>query len=158
MYSTNISQYERTSKFHLDIGRSIHTSCGHAMAENTERYKPEGLGFDFRWFVWNILWTLILWPHYGPGVDSASNRNEYREYFLGAMLAVAKAENLLFSCANYLGVWEPQPPGILRTCTRLLYRLYIFLANWVVTHLSRSRGNPFAFCLLITYPRYYTLS
>ena len=21
--------------------------------------------------------------HYGPGVDSASNRNEYREYFLG---------------------------------------------------------------------------
>ena len=24
-----------------------------------------------------------FWPHYGPGVDSASNRNEYREYFLG---------------------------------------------------------------------------
>ena len=22
-------------------------------------------------------------PHYGPGVDSASNRNEYQEYFLG---------------------------------------------------------------------------
>ena len=22
-------------------------------------------------------------PHYGPGVDSASNGNEYREYFLG---------------------------------------------------------------------------
>ena len=22
-------------------------------------------------------------PHYGPGVDSASNRNEYREYFIG---------------------------------------------------------------------------
>jgi hypothetical protein len=21
--------------------------------------------------------------HYGPGVDSASNRNEYQEYFLG---------------------------------------------------------------------------
>ena len=21
--------------------------------------------------------------HYGPGVDSVSNRNEYREYFLG---------------------------------------------------------------------------
>jgi hypothetical protein len=21
-------------------------------------------------------------PHYGPGVDSASNRNEYQEYFL----------------------------------------------------------------------------
>ena len=23
-----------------------------------------------------------FWSHYGPGVDSASNRNEYREYFL----------------------------------------------------------------------------
>ena len=23
-------------------------------------------------------------PHYGPWVDSASNRNEYQEYFLGA--------------------------------------------------------------------------
>ena len=22
-------------------------------------------------------------PHYGPGVDSASNRNGYQEYFLG---------------------------------------------------------------------------
>ena len=22
-------------------------------------------------------------PHYGPGVDSASHRNEYQEYFLG---------------------------------------------------------------------------
>jgi len=25
-------------------------------------------------------------PHYGPGVDSASNRNEYLEYFLGVKL------------------------------------------------------------------------
>ena len=27
--------------------------------------------------------------HYGPGVDSASNRNEYQEYFLGAKAAGA---------------------------------------------------------------------
>ena len=26
-------------------------------------------------------------PHYGPGVDSASNRNEYQEYFLGVKAA-----------------------------------------------------------------------
>ena len=25
--------------------------------------------------------------HYGPGVDSASNRNEYREHFLGVKVA-----------------------------------------------------------------------
>ena len=27
--------------------------------------------------------------HYGPGVDSASNRNEYQEYFLGVNAANA---------------------------------------------------------------------
>ena len=35
-----------------------------------------------------IMYTLIIIkyyvyvPHYGPGVDSASKRNEYQEYFL----------------------------------------------------------------------------
>jgi hypothetical protein len=24
-----------------------------------------------------------IWSHSGPGVDSASNRNEYQEYFMG---------------------------------------------------------------------------
>jgi len=27
--------------------------------------------------------------HYGPGVDSASNRNEYQEYFMGVKAAGA---------------------------------------------------------------------
>jgi len=27
--------------------------------------------------------TYSFRPHYGPGVDSASNRNKYQEYFLG---------------------------------------------------------------------------
>jgi len=28
-------------------------------------------------------------PHYGPGIDSASNRNEYQEYFLRVKVASA---------------------------------------------------------------------
>jgi hypothetical protein len=28
-------------------------------------------------------------PHYGPGVDPDSNRNEYQEYFLGVKAASA---------------------------------------------------------------------
>jgi len=28
-------------------------------------------------------------PHYGPGIDSASNRNEYQEYFMGIKAAGA---------------------------------------------------------------------
>ena len=37
--------------------------------------------------------------HYGPGVDSTSNRNEYQEYFLGIRRTVRKADNLPPSCA-----------------------------------------------------------
>jgi len=43
----------------------------------------EGRGFDSRWCHWNFWLTQTFRPHYGPGVDSASNRNEYQEYFLG---------------------------------------------------------------------------
>jgi hypothetical protein len=47
------------------------------------RYKPEGRGFDSRWGDWNFSLTYSFQPHYGRGIDSASNRNEYQEYFLG---------------------------------------------------------------------------
>jgi len=47
------------------------------------RYNPEGRGFDSRWFhcKFSLIWSFR--PHYLPGVDSTSNSNEYREYFLG---------------------------------------------------------------------------
>jgi hypothetical protein len=38
-------------------------------------YEPEGRGFD------------SFWPHYYTGFDSAFNRNEYQEYFLGVKAA-----------------------------------------------------------------------
>jgi len=53
------------------------------------RYKPEGRGFDSRWCHWNFSLTFSFRPHYGPGVDSAFNRNEYRKYFLGVKAAGA---------------------------------------------------------------------
>ena len=46
------------------------------------RYKSEGRWFDSRWCHWNFSITYSFRSHYGPGVDSASNRNEYQEYFL----------------------------------------------------------------------------
>ena len=52
-------------------------------------YKPEGRGFYSRWCHWNFLLTLSFRPQYGPGVDSASNGNEYQEYFLGVKAAGA---------------------------------------------------------------------
>jgi hypothetical protein len=56
---------------------------GHAVAQLVEalRYKPEGRGFDSRGGHSNF--SLTMMPRYGPGVDSASNRNEYQVYILG---------------------------------------------------------------------------
>ena len=60
-------------------------STWHAVAQLVEvlLYKPQGRGFDSRWCHWNFSLTQSFRSHYGPGVDSASNRNEYQEYFLG---------------------------------------------------------------------------
>jgi hypothetical protein len=44
-------------------------------------YKPEGYGFDSRWG--HYIFQLTFRPHYGPGVDSTSNRNEYQEFSWG---------------------------------------------------------------------------
>jgi hypothetical protein len=54
---------------------------------NVLRYKSEGRWFDPRWCHGNFQWHKSFWSHYGPGVNSASNRNEYREYFLGVNAA-----------------------------------------------------------------------
>ena len=42
--------------------------------------KPEGRGFDSRWCHCNFPLIISFRQHYGPGVDSASNRNEYQVY------------------------------------------------------------------------------
>ena len=48
------------------------------------RYKPEGHGFLFLMMSYECFIDIKSFrSHYGPGVDSASNRNEYREYFVG---------------------------------------------------------------------------
>ena len=53
-------------------------------------YKSEGRWFDPRWCHWNFFFDIKSFrPHYGPGVDSASNRNAYQEHFLGVNAAGA---------------------------------------------------------------------
>jgi hypothetical protein len=60
------------------------TEEGHALAHLVKalRYKQEGRGFD-------LSLTQSSRPHYGPGVESGSNRNEHQEYFLGVKAAGA---------------------------------------------------------------------
>jgi hypothetical protein len=50
-------------------------------------YKTAGRGFNSRWYHWNFSVTYSCRSHYDPGVDSASNRNEYQVYFLGVKAA-----------------------------------------------------------------------
>ena len=57
---------------------------------------------------------------YGPGVDSASNRNEYHEYFLGGKVGrCVGLTTLPPSCAYRFEIWEPQHSGTLRACPGL---------------------------------------
>ena len=68
--------------------------------------------------------------HYGPGVDSASNRNEYQEHFLGVKAAgFVRLTNFPPSCAVVMKSGNlnfPEPSGHRRPVTGLIY-LYIFL-------------------------------
>ena len=77
--------------FKKNSARHYYKCGGHAVAQLVEalRYKSEGHGFDSRWCHWNFSLTWSFRPHYGPGVDSATNRNEYQEYFLGVKAAGA---------------------------------------------------------------------
>jgi len=47
------------------------------------RYNSEGRWFDPSWCQWIFIDIKSFRSHNGPGVDSASNRNEYQAYFLG---------------------------------------------------------------------------
>jgi hypothetical protein len=58
------------------------TTLSVSIIDDALRSRPESRGFNSRWCQWNFSFTQSFWLHYGPGVDSASNRNGCVEYFL----------------------------------------------------------------------------
>jgi len=67
-------------------------------------------------FFIDVILPAVLWP-WG---DSASNRNEYQEYFLGSKGGwCVGLTTFPPSCADYLEIWEPQTHGTLRACSGL---------------------------------------
>ena len=75
-------------------------------------------------------------PHYGPGVDSASNRNEYQEYFLGVKAAGAYGWQpyrlhvpIVLKSGN-LNLLEPSGPA--QACNRTaLHYMYICMCIYL---------------------------
>ena len=97
-------------------------------------------GSIHRWCHWNFSLTYSFRPHDGPGVDSASNRNEYQEYFLGGKGGrCVGLTTLPPSCADCFEIWDPQPPGTLRACPGLL-------AIWAAGKVTMLTCQPIAAC------------
>jgi hypothetical protein len=88
---------------------------------------PKGRGFDSRCYHWNFSLTCSFQPHCGPDVDSASNRNEYHEYFFGGKGGWCLG--LQPSWAYYLEIWKSQPPETLRACPDLHRDCFSFIAS-----------------------------
>jgi len=103
----------------LDIWAPLTNIRGHAVVEAL-RYKSEGSRFDTRWSHWNFSFTSFFRPHYGLGIDSASNRNENQEYFLGCYGGrCVRLTTLPPSCGACHETWAPEPPGTLTACPSL---------------------------------------
>ena len=87
-------------------------------------------------FFIDIILPAALWP---LGVDSASNRNEYQECFLGGKGGrFVGLTTLPPSCADCLEIWEPQPPGTLRACPGLLYLHITGMSNRFIKFTSET--------------------
>ena len=77
------------------------------------QHKPEGRGFDSRMSPWDFFYGIL--ESYGPGVDSATNRNEYyKEYLLavkgGRCVGLTTLPPSRANCLEILGASNSQSP------------------------------------------------
>jgi len=78
-------------------------------------------------------------PHCGAGVNSASNRSEYQEYFLGGKVGRwVGLTTLPNSYADCLEISEPQVPRIPRVCPEIALPLCRY---------NNGEQNPFSSCI-----------
>ena len=94
---------------------------------------PEGCSFD-SYSVTGIFIDKILPAD--PGINSASNRIEYQEYFVGGKSGrCIGLTTLPLSCANCFEICVLQTPEALRACTGIaLLNLFISIIMLAVFH------------------------
>ena len=83
-----------------------------------------GGGFDSHRGHWNFSLTLSFRPHYDPGLDVASNRNEYQGYIFD--LNVGRCVGLTtlpYTFADFLEIREPHLQEITGPVKELFSRL-----------------------------------
>jgi hypothetical protein len=82
------------------------------------------------WCHWNFSLTESFCPHYGLGVISASDRNEYQDYFMGGKGGrFIGLTSIPPSYAYCVEIWEPltsEPSGPLHACRRIDIVLFKF--------------------------------
>jgi hypothetical protein len=66
--------------FHICVHSCLQTGARGSVVVKALCYKPEGRGFETRWDEWFLSIYLTLPVALGPGVYSASNRNEYQKH------------------------------------------------------------------------------
>ena len=75
----------------------------------------------------NFSLTQSFWPHYGPGFESAPNRNEYQGYLQGGKgcwcIGLTTSPPSHANCLEILGV---SASGALRTCLGLYWDSFTF--------------------------------
>jgi hypothetical protein len=108
----NIKELRTVPVEHIYVFRMIEELC----------YRPEGREFYSRLDHWDFSLAKLFRPHYSPGVDSASNRNEYQKYFVrgkggrSVWLTYHFQESIVLKSGN-LNLLEPSRP--VQACTRI---------------------------------------
>jgi len=85
-------------------------------------------------FSIHIILSATVWP----GVDTASNKSEHQEYFLGkagwvSTLKAAGLTTLPSSYADCPEIWKPRPPGTFRAYPNLFRNCFTFTFTFTFT-------------------------
>jgi hypothetical protein len=114
-------------------------------------YKPEDSGFDSQWGHWISLIYLILPATVGPGVYSASNRNEYQKHkkkILGSkrgrwvrLTTFTPSVSQLFRQCGFLNISQSYGPPRFVTGTALLSLFYLLSTAYPNKPTSRAQTS-----------------